>query len=58
MPHHNLSLHVRTNTPESLPLAMDVIMHPKLVMYYNKQWKTENLMTEDSLGELIMSHGA
>jgi hypothetical protein len=39
-------------------LAMQVDMHPKLVTYYYKdQWEAENLMVEDSLGEMIMSVG-
>ena len=38
-------------------LAMQVDMHPKLVIHYKDQWETENLMVEDSLGEMIMSVG-
>ena len=38
-------------------LAMQVDMHPKLVTYYKDQWEAENLMVEDSLGEMIMSVG-
>ena len=55
--HHNLSLHVRKNVPQPLMLAMQVDMHPKLVIHYKDQWETENLMVEDSLGEMIMSVG-
>ena len=57
--HHNFSLHIRSSVPEPLPLpfAMDMTMSPKLVNYYNKQWESENLLIEDSLGNLIMSHG-
>ena len=57
--HHNFSLHIRSSVPEPLPLpfAMDMTVSPKLVSHYNKMWESENLMLEDSLGNLIMSHG-
>ena len=57
--HHNYSLHIRSSVPEPLPLpfAMDMTVNPKLVSHYNKMWESENLMLEDSLGNLIMSHG-
>ena len=59
-PHHNFSLHATVLQPQTMPMAMQLSMHPMLVSYYEEftvNWEQAKSMAGHSVENMIMSVG-